>query len=119
MMMLDIFTHHGQTVNVPNVRYIPIEQALDKLEDAGLQWEIDSIWSEDFRPGVVIEQTPNPGSSVKHTRVIMLTVNMMFPPKVELPKELNDMAASNGITLLKSLGFKTWLPTRFPARCVA
>lgn len=105
-MMLDIFTNHGQEVKVPDVRYKLLNDAVGLLDDAGLHYEIDSIYNEDYRPGVVIDQSPNPGSMVKSIRVVYLTVNMMYPPKVQLPKELTDMPGSDGISTLKSLGFR-------------
>ncbi len=114
-MMLDIFTRHGQEVRVPNVKYIPVEQALGKMETAGLSWEIDSIWNEDFRPGTVIEQSPQPGSMVKSSRVIYLTVNRITPPKVAIPMDLTEMPGSDGITLLKSLGFKNITTDTIPS----
>ncbi len=106
LMMLDIFTNHGQEVKVPDVRYKPYTEAISLIEDAGLHYEIDSIYNEDYRPGVVIDQSPNSGTMVKATRTVYLTVNMTTPPKVQLPKELSDMPGSDGVTMLKSLGFR-------------
>ncbi len=106
LMLLDVFTSHGQEVKVPDVRYKPINEAISLLEDADLTYQIDSIYNEDYRPGVVIDQTPTPGLMVKKVRIVQLTINMIFPPEIQLPKELTDMAGSDGVTLLKSLGFR-------------
>lgn len=104
-MMLDIFTRHGQEVMVPDVRYKLLNDAVSLIDKAGLHYEVDSIYNEDYRPGVIIDQSPQPGSMVKSIRVVYLTVNMMCPPKVQLPQDLTDMPGSDGISMLKSLGF--------------
>ena len=40
LLFIDVFTSHGQQVQVPDVRNMPLEKAIDILEDAGLRWEI-------------------------------------------------------------------------------
>ncbi len=103
---LDIFTDHGNQTQVPDVRWKLIDQAIDILEDAGLNYTIDSIYNEDYAPGVVTDQSPIPGSSVKFARPILLTMNCLYPPQVAIPKDITEMAGSDGVTTLKTLGFK-------------
>ncbi|MDO4511943.1 MAG: PASTA domain-containing protein [Bacteroidales bacterium] len=103
---LDIFTDHGNQTKVPDVRWKLIDQAIEILEDAGLNYTIDSIYNEDYAPGVVTDQTPNAGSSVKFASPILLTMNCLFPPQVEIPKDITEMAGTDGVTTLKTLGFK-------------
>lgn len=103
---LDIFTDHGNQTKVPDVRWKLIDQAIDILEDAGLSYTIDSIYNEDYAPGVVTDQSPNAGSSVKLARPILLTMNCLYPPQVEIPKDITDMAGTDGVTTLKTLGFR-------------
>ena len=106
LLLADVFTNHGEQVKVPDVNFLPLQQAIDKLEAAGLEYEIDSIYNEDYKPGIVIDQVPVANSMIKAIRPVLLTINMVNPPKVQLPLELTDMAGSDGITTLKSLGFK-------------
>ena len=106
LLLTDVFTNHGEQVRVPDVNFLPLQQAIDKLEAAGLEYEIDSIYNEDYKPGIVIDQVPVANSMIKAIRPVLLTINMVNPPKVQLPLELTDMAGSDGITTLKSLGFK-------------
>lgn len=103
---LDIFTDHGNETKVPDVRWKLIDQAIEMLDDAGLTYTIDSIYNEDYAPGVVTDQSPNAGSSVKFARPILLTMNCLYPPQVEIPKDITDMAGTDGVTTLKTLGFK-------------
>lgn len=106
LLAIDIFTLHGREVQVPNVTYMHVGDAINKLNAAGLDYEIDSVYNEDYKPGIVIDQSPAGGSRVKPIRSVYLTVNVFSPPSVELPKQLTNMPGSDGITLLKSLGFK-------------
>ena len=106
LLLLDVFTVHGQEVKVPDVRFRPLAQATEMLDQAGLSYEIDSIYNEDFKPGIVIDQTPTAESMVKSTRTVYLTVNMTCPPMVELPRELTELPGADGVTLLQSLGFR-------------
>jgi beta-lactam-binding protein with PASTA domain len=106
LLLTDVFTNHGEQVKVPDVSFLPLQQAIDKLEAAGLEYEVDSIYNEDYKPGIVIDQVPVANSMIKAIRPVLLTINMVNPPKVQLPLELTDMAGSDGITTLKSLGFR-------------
>lgn len=103
---LDIFTDHGNQTQVPDVRWKLVDQAIEMLDDAGLSYTIDSIYNEDYAPGVVTDQSPVPGSSVKTARPILLTINCLYPPQVEIPKDITEMAGTDGITTLKTLGFR-------------
>ena len=100
LLLTDVFTNHGEQVRVPDVSFLPLQQAIEKLEDAGLEYEVDSIYNEDYKPGIVIDQVPVANSMIKAIRPVMLTINMVTPPLVQLPMELTDMAGSDGITTL-------------------
>ena len=60
LLFIDVFTSHGQQVQVPDVRNLPLEKAIDILEDAGLRWEISdsTTFYENYKPGTVIDQDP-------------------------------------------------------------
>lgn len=105
LLLIDIFTLHGQEVKVPDVRYINVEQAMAKLDSAGLHYEVDSIFTEDYSPGYVIDQSVAPGSMVKPRRTIYLTYNMFAPPQYVIPEDITDMPGADGMTLLRSRGF--------------
>lgn len=107
LLFMDVFTSHGQQRRVPDVRFMSFEQAVGQLESAGFKWEISdsSTYSEQFKPGQVIDQDPKPGSQIKAIRSIFLKVNAMHPRMVSLPK-LQDMSVRQAQASLKSLGFK-------------
>ena len=107
LLFIAVFTSHGQERRVPDVRNLPLEQAIDKLEDAGFKWDISdsTTFYEQYKPGVVIDQDPRPLSYIKAIRTIYLKVNAMHPRSVKLPK-LHEISVRQGLAQLRALGFK-------------
>ena len=107
LLFIDVFTSHGQEMRVPNVRNLPLVQAVEKLEKAGFKWDISdsTTYSEQYKPGVVIDQDPRPHSMIKAIRTIYLKVNAMHPRSVKLPK-LYENSIRQGLAILRSYGFK-------------
>ncbi len=95
LQLLGSITHHGQYLRVPSVLGVKTEEAIRMLEAEGFDVLIqDSIYTDTARKGIVLKQIPEPSSTVKVNRTVILTVN-----RVTLP--LMDMPALEG----KSLGF--------------
>ena len=107
LLFIDVFTSHGQQVQVPDVRNMPLEKAIDILEDAGLRWEISdsTTFYENYKPGTVIDQDPKAKSYIKKIRIIYLNVNAMHAPIIPLPK-LVDLPGRQGVATLKAMGYK-------------
>lgn len=75
-----IFTRHGQTRTVPGVENTSYTEAIQRLHDAGLRYEIrDSLYRDDVKPGYVIEQFPKRNSTVKPGRKVFLYINAVSP----------------------------------------
>lgn len=107
LLFIDVFTSHGQQVQVPDVRNMPLQKAIEILEDAGLRWEISdsTTFYENFKPGTVIDQDPKAKSYIKKIRIIYLNVNAMHAPIIQLPK-LIELPGRQGMATLKAMGFK-------------
>ena len=107
LLFIDVFTSHGQQVQVPDVRNLPLEKAISILEDAGLRWEISdsTTFYDNFKPGTVIDQDPKAKSYIKKIRIIYLNVNAMHAPIIPLPK-LVDLPGRQGMATLKAMGYK-------------
>lgn len=109
-----IFTKHGQSDQVPSVENISYSEAIDKLHEAGLRYEIrDSIYREDMKPGYVIEQFPKSGSIVKPGRKVFLYINTVMPKEVVVdddnhPRDyaLKNYSVRQATAKLEELGFK-------------
>lgn len=109
-----LFTKHGQKDTVPNVENLTYTEAIKKLHAAGFKIDIrDSLYREDVKPGLVIEQFPKPQSVVKPGRKIFLYINAVNPKQVVLDEGTNhSQDALKGVSLrqalsrLEELGFK-------------
>ncbi|MFM2284718.1 MAG: hypothetical protein RLZZ543_215 [Bacteroidota bacterium] len=104
--LLNVYTKHGDEVEVPNFEGIYIKD-LDKfVEGHNVRYEIvDSIYNLDQAKGTVADQDPEPGSKVKPDRVIYLTVNAMLNQKVAMPN-LVDLSLRQASSLLETYGLK-------------
>src|SRR5690606_10095686 len=67
---LRMYTKHGNSQEVPTLKGLDIAQALNILDQAGLEYEIDSVYQMDSQPGLVIDQDPDPKVHVKSGRTI-------------------------------------------------
>lgn len=104
---MDSYTNHGVEVVVPEVKGFNIDEAMPILQQQTLSCQIiDSIYSQDLRPGVITEQFPRPGSSVKGNKDIYVIINSYSPRKIVYP-EITDISFRQASAMLESLGFPT------------
>jgi len=102
---LRYYTKHGQGLNVPSLKGLSFTQAVGKLEQLGLRYEVDSVYIMDTPPGTVIDQDPNPATFVKDNRTIYLTVSMNKAPNVKFPDVVfKSLRQAQGI--IESFGLK-------------
>jgi beta-lactam-binding protein with PASTA domain len=103
---LDLISRHGQSTPVPDVGGMKAEEAVEKLDDAGLEGIItDSLYADGKKPGVILEQNPEAGQEVKSGRKIYLLVSTGNPPLVEIP-DLRDLSLREANALLETKGLK-------------
>src|SRR5690606_37753965 len=93
--LLRTYTRHGQQVTVPKLTEMDMRVAVKVLEDKAFDYQIDSVYQEGAKPGLVIDQDPVAGSKVKANRTVYLTMITMVPPDVKFPeiKELTYLEA--------------------------
>ena len=85
---LEFHTNHGEEIQVPNVVNMKVQQAIEVLDDQGLEYEVDSFkYDPKFKPYQVLQIYPSPGSRVKDGRTIVLKVN----PKTYAPVAIPDV----------------------------
>ncbi len=105
-LAMNIFTRHGQSQEVPDIKGKPLREAIEILEAQGLKGQInDSVYNEAFKPGCVVDQSPKAFSAVKAQRIIYLTVTPFSPRLITLPN-VKDMSARTGQSMLEGLGFR-------------
>ena len=102
---LRYYTKHGQGLNVPAVKGLSFNQAVSKLEDLGLRYEVDSVYIMDMPPGTVIDQDPEANTFVKDNRTIYLTINTAQAPNVKFP-EVQYKSFIEAQSIIHSFGLK-------------
>lgn len=101
---LDHYTRHGDSVEVPDVcglYYLDADASLAESQMRSLV--IDSMYINTMSPGVVLDQVPRAGSSVKSGRTVYLTINALSPRKVTMP-ELKNLSYRQAEAIVKGLG---------------
>jgi len=103
---LDLYTRHGETVDVPNFVDQKITALDGFVQDKNVGYEIiDSLYDPKRPPGQVIRQDPDPGTKVKKGRPIYLYVTATVAPKIECPK-LENLSARQAMAVAESYGLK-------------
>jgi beta-lactam-binding protein with PASTA domain len=121
---LDIWTHHGATSIVPDVKGLTYDKACDVLEEADLKVVIsDSIYDDSKVPGSVVEVWPKPGATVKTGREVYLTIISFSPRQVVIDIPLTDISSRQAISYLKNRGINSIqilrVPSEYPDMVVA
>lgn len=101
LQLLGIITKHGEYHTVPAVTNQLTADAVRLLESRGFEVVIqDSVYLDTLRPGIVIKQFPEPNSTVKVNRIVMLTVNRVTLPMVDMPT-LQGKSKNYALEILK------------------
>lgn len=115
--MLAVYTHHGETVEVPDFKGKKIPVLGDFVKDKDVRYEIvDSLYDPKEEAGIVIKQDPEAKSLVKHNRTIYLYVTSMLPPQIEMPK-LVDRSLRQAVLMIESYGLKVGKQTQVSGDC--
>ncbi|WP_375448185.1 PASTA domain-containing protein [uncultured Fibrella sp.] len=101
---LPFSTNHGQTITVPDLKHMSLDELENYLEDRDLRYEVsDCTFVAGGVPLTVFAQYPTPGSNVKEGRKIYLTVIKRTAPTVIMPN-LVDQTLRTAELLLRSMG---------------
>ena len=81
-------TNHGDTITVPNLIGMELNEIDEFLSDRDLRYEIldDSSYSSEYPAYTILQQNPSENEKVKENRKIYLTLNSSIPPKIKMPK---------------------------------
>ena len=103
---LNVYTLHGQGIQVPDFSGLKINQIDTFILHKKLNYLIiDSVYDFKAKKGIVIKQDPEPNNNVKDNRTIYLTVTAMLPPQVKMPK-LQDRSLRQAMAMLETYGLK-------------
>ena len=108
---LDDYTHHGQSIIVPNVKGLPFKQAEAEFNKKNLKAVVvDSNYVKGMPAGAVLEQKPSSGAKVKTGRTVYLTINTAEMPRVAIPDIIDNSSYRQAEARLRALGFKLTAP---------
>ena len=112
---IDIYTRHGESYVVPNIKYKTIDEAQNLLKQQHMQGVvIDSSYVKTQRPGIILDQTPIGGMRVKEGRIIYLTINTTQIPLITIPNIIDNSSVRQAVAKLKAMGFKLTEPEIVP-----
>ena len=95
-------TNHGESITVPDLKGITIDELDVFLVKRGLRYEVsDSAYSDKHPPLTILKQYPKAGSKVKENRKVFISVNRVNPPTIPMPN-LIDGPLKNAQVVLKS-----------------
>lgn len=115
LKLLGVITKHGEYLNVPNVISKNTAASIKLLEAKGFVVIVqDSVYTDTAKMGTILKQYPEGNSNVKVNRVVMLTVNRVTLPLVDVPA-LTSKSKDYAIELLArahlKLGDTTFKPS--------
>ena len=108
---IDAYTHHGESIAIPDIRHKNWADAEKILENAGLKIEVsDTGYVKTLPPDCILEQSPAPGELVKSGHVIYVTVNASSTPSLALPDVIDNSSLREAMAKLTAMGFKLGAP---------
>ena len=119
MRNLDTYTNHSVKIQVPNLKGIQLSELDDSLKLLEIEYKIrDSVFSDDYPTGMIIQQDPLPHSEdfpnyIKPNRTIYLTIVKKEEIYKIIPDLLSYVTSKNiGKSKLEKLGFKVELEVK-------
>jgi len=104
---IDIYTHHGETVTIPDVKGMTVEEAGKEFGKYGLAWVIsDTKYVKDKAAGIALELKPGAGEKVKEGRTVYLTVNTLDIPLRSVPDVADNSSLRQAQAKLLNAGFR-------------
>lgn len=112
---IDIYTHHGESITIPNLVHRSFDQAQETLDNLGLELQVsDTGYVKTLPPGCILEQYPAPGDHVKSGHVVYVTINATQTPTLTLPDVIDNCSLREAMAKLTAMGFKLNPPQFVP-----
>ena len=104
---LNMYTHHGEAIPVPDVKNKPADEAKKALAALELIPVVtDTGYVKKLPPGCVLEQMPAAGSRVKSGHTVRLVLNAKSAPLLKLPDVIDNSSLRTAMSRLSAMGFK-------------
>jgi len=106
----DVGAPLGPPRPLPDVTRLPLAEATLRLKREGWQVTVQRVPSLDFPPGIVIEQSPDPGEEHAVGDVVVLDVSEDSPELATVPAVLGQ-TTSTAVAALEDAGFTPVIKT--------
>ncbi|MCQ2114153.1 MAG: PASTA domain-containing protein [Bacteroidaceae bacterium] len=108
---MNIYTRHGETIIVPSLNGMNVNEAQELLEEQGLKLIVsDSVYNKRLSDGQIVGQSPKSGLLVKSGHEIFITVNSQTAASVQIPDIIDNSSYRDAEAELMALGFKMGEP---------
>ena len=105
LAFLNVYTRHGQSVDVPRIEGLQVTEARTILRAKGLNIHVlDSIYVRHAVPGAIIDQKPSANNNVKIGRTVYVTVFARNPRQITIPNVVHN-STRHAMATLNSMGF--------------
>ena len=112
---LSIYTHHGESIEIPNLKLKNVQEAEAILAHLGLQVVVaDTGYMKTLPADCILEQSPKAGERVKSGHVVYLTINSAQSPMITLPDVIDNSSLREAMAKLQSMGFRLTTPKLIP-----
>lgn len=112
---LDIYTHHGEAIRIPDIRYKKLADAEHILRDAGLEMVVSDTGFVRSQPAdCILEQTPSFGEMVKSGHIVYVIINSTHSPRIAIPDVIDNSSLREAMAKLTAMGFKLGTPEYIP-----
>lgn len=108
---IDFYTHHGESIVIPDIRHKSFADAERILKDVGLYIEVsDTGFVRNLPSDCILEQAPGAGGKVKAGRIIYVTINSSHSPTITIPDVIDNSSLREAMAKLTAMGFKLGPP---------
>lgn len=112
---LDVYTHHGESIEIPNLKGKSVTEAERILSDLDMVVEVtDTGYVKTLPADAVLEQSPAAGARVKSGHIVRLTINASKSPTITLPDIIDNSSLREALAKLTAMGFKVGIPEFVP-----
>lgn len=110
---LELYTHHGEGIKVPDLSMMTYGEARNLLESDGLTIMVsDSGYNKKLPADCILAQTPGAGVEVKQGHVVYITVNSPSSPSFAIPDIVDNSSYREAEAKLTAMGFRL-LPPKY------
>lgn len=110
---LDFYTHHGEGIEVPELKGMRYDKAYMMLQEKGLNIVVsDSGYNKTLPADCILAQTPGRGQKVKQGHTIYVTVNSPSSPTFAIPDIVDNSSIREAEAKLTAMGFRL-APTQY------